>query len=188
MCWRLWCFIAGHVYCMPAPLLLASTHMSKHALALAENPQVRQSGVLPPGLVPAATKLDADSLEAIAGDAPSATLPRDQLVGAQLADVMVAVGMQPSKGAVRRMIKVGAATLFVCERKAQLAHVARFALSAGHLPQPWAGAIAALCMFCRLVCAALGVRRTRCGTAREQTTPRWRLLVGVAGRRRAGEQ
>lgn len=29
-------------------------------------------------------------------------------VGAQLADVMVAVGMQPSKGAVRRLIKVGA--------------------------------------------------------------------------------
>lgn len=56
---------------------------------------------------PAATKLDADSLEAIAGDAPSATLPRDQLVGAGLADVMVAVGMQPSKAAVRRMIKVG---------------------------------------------------------------------------------
>ena len=56
---------------------------------------------------PAATKLDADSLEAIAGDAPSATLPLDQLVGASLADVMVAVGMQPSKAAVRRMIKVG---------------------------------------------------------------------------------
>ncbi len=57
--------------------------------------------------LPAATKLDADSLEAIAGDAPSATLPRDQLVGVGLADVMVAVGMQPSKAAVRRMIKVG---------------------------------------------------------------------------------
>lgn len=54
----------------------------------------------------AATKLDADSLEAIAGDAPSAALPREQLVGAPLADVMVAVGMQPSKAAVRRMIKV----------------------------------------------------------------------------------
>ena len=55
----------------------------------------------------AATTLDADTLEAIAGDAPSASLPRDQLVGATLADVMVAVGMQPSKAAVRRMIKVG---------------------------------------------------------------------------------
>lgn len=49
----------------------------------------------------------ADMLEAIAGDAPSATLPREQLVGALLCDVMVAVGMQPSKAAVRRMIKVG---------------------------------------------------------------------------------
>lgn len=33
-------------------------------------------------------------------------LPPMQQVGAPLADVMVAVGMQPSKGAVRRMIKV----------------------------------------------------------------------------------
>ena len=64
-----------------------------------------------PCSAPAATKLDADSLEAIAGDAPSASLPLDQLVGAPLADVMVAVGMQPSKAAVRRMIKVGRASL-----------------------------------------------------------------------------
>jgi tyrosyl-tRNA synthetase len=65
---------------------------------------IKATEALAPG---AATKLDADSLEAIAGDAPSATLPRDQLVGAPLADVMVEVGMQPSKGAVRRMIKGG---------------------------------------------------------------------------------
>ncbi|KAL4438252.1 hypothetical protein ABPG77_010613 [Micractinium sp. CCAP 211/92] len=65
---------------------------------------IKATEALAPG---AATKLDADSLEAIAGDAPSATLPRDQLVGAGLADVMVAVGMQPSKAAVRRMIKGG---------------------------------------------------------------------------------
>jgi len=69
-------------------------------------PSLRTPSCLPACLPPAATKLDADSLEAIAGDAPSATLPRDQLVGAALADVMVAVGMQPSKAAVRRMIKV----------------------------------------------------------------------------------
>lgn len=65
---------------------------------------IKATEALAPG---AATKLDADSLEAIAGDAPSASLPRDQLVGAGLADVMVAVGMQPSKAAVRRMIKGG---------------------------------------------------------------------------------
>ncbi|KAL4448413.1 hypothetical protein ABPG75_005632 [Micractinium tetrahymenae] len=65
---------------------------------------IKATEALAPG---AATKLDADLLEAIAGDAPSAALPRDQLVGAGLADVMVAVGMQPSKAAVRRMIKGG---------------------------------------------------------------------------------
>ncbi|EFN56179.1 hypothetical protein CHLNCDRAFT_48743 [Chlorella variabilis] len=65
---------------------------------------LKATEALAPG---AATKLDADSLEAAAGDAPSASLPRDQVVGAPLADVMVAVGMQPSKAAVRRMIKGG---------------------------------------------------------------------------------
>ncbi|KAL4857707.1 Tyrosine--tRNA ligase [Chlorella vulgaris] len=57
---------------------------------------LKATQALAPG---AATKLDADSLEAIAGDAPSASLPRDRLVGALLADVMAAVGMQPSKAA-----------------------------------------------------------------------------------------
>ncbi|KAI3426284.1 hypothetical protein D9Q98_008657 [Chlorella vulgaris] len=65
---------------------------------------LKATQALAPGAV---TKLDADSLEAIAGDAPSASLPRDRLVGALLADVMAAVGMQPSKAAVRRMIKGG---------------------------------------------------------------------------------
>lgn len=53
------------------------------------------------------TLLDTASLEAIASDAPSATLPRSKVVDVLLADVMVAVGLQPSKGAVRRMIKNG---------------------------------------------------------------------------------
>lgn len=48
------------------------------------------------------TLLDTASLEAIASDAPSATLPRSRVVDVLLADVMVAVGLQPSKGAVRR--------------------------------------------------------------------------------------
>jgi len=54
----------------------------------------------------AETTLDAAALEAIAGEAPSATLPRDAVVGAALADVAVAAGLQPSKGATRRLIKV----------------------------------------------------------------------------------
>ena len=48
------------------------------------------------------TLLDAVSLEAIAGDAPSTTLPHGEVVDVLLADVMVAAGLQPSKGAVRR--------------------------------------------------------------------------------------
>lgn len=62
------------------------------------------TAALAPG---AATKLDAAALEAAASDAPSATLPKTQVVGQALCEVMVAVGMQPSKGAVRRMIKGG---------------------------------------------------------------------------------
>ena len=54
----------------------------------------------------AETTLDAAALEAIAGEAPSATLRRDAVVGAALADVAVAAGLQPSKGATRRLIKV----------------------------------------------------------------------------------
>ncbi|WIA32365.1 hypothetical protein OEZ86_003198 [Tetradesmus obliquus] len=55
----------------------------------------------------AATALDAATLEAIAGDAPSCSLPAGQLVGATLIDVMVAAGMLKSKGEVRRLIKGG---------------------------------------------------------------------------------
>ena len=52
------------------------------------------------------TQLDAAALEAIAEDAPTASLPRDQVVGAGLADIIATTGMQPSKAAARRMIKV----------------------------------------------------------------------------------
>jgi tyrosyl-tRNA synthetase len=57
------------------------------------------------------TALDADSLEAAAGDGPSASLPRTEVVGRPLADLMAAVGMQPSKAAVRRMISGGGVAL-----------------------------------------------------------------------------
>lgn len=55
----------------------------------------------------AATALDAATLEAIAGDAPSCSLPASQLSGAALVDVMVSAGMLKSKGEVRRLIKGG---------------------------------------------------------------------------------
>ncbi|KAK9806707.1 hypothetical protein WJX73_010861 [Symbiochloris irregularis] len=53
------------------------------------------------------TQLDAAALEAIAQDAPTAKLSRQEVVGKPLADVMVAAGLQPSKAASRRMIKGG---------------------------------------------------------------------------------
>eukprot|EP00775_Hariotina_reticulata_P008642 gene8642-8823_t len=55
----------------------------------------------------AATALDAATLEAIAGDAPSCSLPVAQLSGVSLVDVMVAAKMLKSKGEVRRLIKGG---------------------------------------------------------------------------------
>ncbi len=61
------------------------------------------SQALKPG---ADTALDAAALEAIAEEAPSATLPRAKVVGATVVDVAVATGIQPSKGAARRLIKV----------------------------------------------------------------------------------
>ena len=54
------------------------------------------------------TKLDAASLEAIAGEAPSVSRPRSEVVGCALSDLLAAVGMQPSKSAARRLIKASA--------------------------------------------------------------------------------
>ncbi len=65
-------------------------------------PQVRLQA-LKPG---AATELNVETLEAIAGDAPSAALARTAVVGVPLAGVMVDAGLQPSKAAVKRLIKV----------------------------------------------------------------------------------
>ena len=56
----------------------------------------------------AAAALDAATLEAIAGDVPSASLDKGQVVGQALVQVMVAAGLQPSKAASKRLIKVGA--------------------------------------------------------------------------------
>lgn len=51
------------------------------------------------------TKLSAETLAAAAGDCPTASV--SDIVGMLLTDVMVQVGMQPTKAAVRRMIKGG---------------------------------------------------------------------------------
>ena len=53
------------------------------------------------------TTLDAATLEAIAEEAPSVSKPRSEVVGCALADLLAAVGMQPSKSAAKRLIKVG---------------------------------------------------------------------------------
>ena len=62
------------------------------------------------GLKPGAeTVLDADTLEALAGDIPSAELSKDQIVGQTVVDVMAATKLQKSKGEAKRLIKGGGA-------------------------------------------------------------------------------
>lgn len=53
------------------------------------------------------TILDADSLEAIANDIPSKTLDKNEVVDTPIIDLAVKIGLQPSKGAVRRLIQNG---------------------------------------------------------------------------------
>ena len=52
------------------------------------------------------TKLDAAALEAILEEAPSVTKSQPEVVGTPLADLLASLGMQPSKSAARRLIKV----------------------------------------------------------------------------------
>lgn len=60
------------------------------------------------GLKPGSkTVLDAATLEAIADDVPNTTLPRGEVEGAALVDVLVAAGLMQSKSEARRMIKAG---------------------------------------------------------------------------------
>ena len=69
---------------------------------------VRQALSATEALAPGSqTKLSAESLEAAAGDCPTASVTKQDVIGTPLPDVMVQVGMQPSKAAVRRMIKGG---------------------------------------------------------------------------------
>lgn len=55
--------------------------------------------------------LDADTLEAVAGDAPTAERARAAVLGASVVDLLVDVGLQPSKGAARRLVAGGGVRL-----------------------------------------------------------------------------
>lgn len=60
------------------------------------------------GAAPGAeTILDTSVLEAIAGDMPSQEIPAKELVGHKLVDLIARIGLQPSKGEARRLIKNG---------------------------------------------------------------------------------
>lgn len=52
-------------------------------------------------------QLDADTLEAVAGDAPTATRQRSSALGSSVVDLLVDVGLQPSKAAARRLVAGG---------------------------------------------------------------------------------
>ena len=55
----------------------------------------------------AETELSAQSLEALTQSTPSSHLMREEVVGKSVVDVLVAVGLQPSKGAARRLVDNG---------------------------------------------------------------------------------
>lgn len=96
----------------------SSTHgpAHRHTPMLWSQPQVKwllkalhaAGQALAPG---ADTQLDAAALEAVAAGAPAADLPRCEVVGAPLADVLAAIGLQPSKAAARRLIKACPASM-----------------------------------------------------------------------------
>jgi len=53
------------------------------------------------------TMLDVETLESIAQDMPSQLLFQNDVVGQKVVDIMVKVGLQPSKGEARRLIRNG---------------------------------------------------------------------------------
>ena len=65
--------------------------------------ECRRMQALAPG---GQTELDAATLEAIAEEAPSAQLPKVEIVGAPLANILMATKLQPSKSASKRLIQV----------------------------------------------------------------------------------
>jgi len=67
---------------------------------------LKATAALKPG---SKTELDVETLDAIADDVPNTVLPMDQVVGKSVVDVMVAAGLQKSKGEARRMVAGGGA-------------------------------------------------------------------------------
>ena len=60
------------------------------------------------GAAPGAdTELNASALESISGDMPNHSLKKDEAVGQKIIDLLVKVGMQPSKGEARRLLRNG---------------------------------------------------------------------------------
>lgn len=53
------------------------------------------------------TELHADTLEALAADMPSFTLPLAEILQTKVVDLIVQLGLQPSKGEARRLVKNG---------------------------------------------------------------------------------
>uniref|UniRef100_A0A7S0KDI6 Tyrosine--tRNA ligase n=1 Tax=Ostreococcus mediterraneus TaxID=1486918 RepID=A0A7S0KDI6_9CHLO len=62
------------------------------------------TNILKPGLE---TELDATALRTMVGLVPSAELPLEEVVGQSLVQLVVKVGLQPSKGATKRLIQGG---------------------------------------------------------------------------------
>lgn len=54
------------------------------------------------------TELDVATLQAVAGDAPTVSVPLPELLGRPLSELLVAVKLQPSKSQARKLIKSGA--------------------------------------------------------------------------------
>ena len=76
-----------------------------HGTAGLEQAQRATAG-LAPGKVDGVA-LDIETLKSIADEIPLAEVPRSEVEGASLVDVMVSIGMQQSKGAARRLIANG---------------------------------------------------------------------------------
>ena len=62
------------------------------------------TAILKPGLN---TELDVQALSTLRGVVPSADLPMSKVIGLNIVDLVVEVGLQPSKGATKRLIKGG---------------------------------------------------------------------------------
>jgi tyrosyl-tRNA synthetase len=72
------------------------------------------------------TGLSVDALEAVSADMPSVRLPRGDVVGCGVVEVMVAAGLQKSKGEARRLIKGGGGYVNntkICDEAAVVAEI-----------------------------------------------------------------